>query len=61
MLSKNPNCINCKCNTCVFTLHQGDHTDCWNCEACNKDKGEMKQTSCTGYKNWEDIRKGLSS
>lgn len=56
MDTENKHCIDCQCRTCIFKMFQGDSTDCWNCEGCNENQGDLKQTSCKKHKSWNDLK-----
>jgi hypothetical protein len=43
-------CAGCLCKICMFTMPQGDSTDCMNCEVCFD--GDRKKTVCNKHKSW---------
>ena len=45
------NCKDCKCQNCMFTMPQGDHTDCYHCEMCD---GKEPVRECEGCKSWNE-------
>lgn len=42
-------CTDCKCKDCMFTMPQGDSSDCHNCDLCID--GDCKKSECEGFES----------
>jgi hypothetical protein len=43
-------CKKCVCRNCIFTMPQGDSTDCYQCEMCID--GDLRKEDCRRWKGW---------
>ena len=47
-------CKECWCNKCMFTMPEGNATDCYQCEMCmDGDYYQNEKPEC--FKGWNDL------